>query len=209
MKRLLYKVFSVTIGMIVSASSAITAGEAQEQETQTNETDCQYECSPPVAGIAKELIEAASGRDSSRNAVIQHLSIEKLEPYSVWTDEERYLLAKLAMAEAESESFECKELVIKTVLNRVDNAKFPYSIHDVIYQYDPIKDVYQFSCVGDGRFYSVEPNEECFEAVQNVENYGYKDSAGALYFENCEDEDNWHSRNLEFLYQCDSMRFYK
>ena len=203
MKRLLYKVFSASMGIVLSSSS-ITAGE-----TQADKTDYQYGCSYPVAGIARELMEAISGEDSIEKDLIQPISIEKLEPYSVWTDEERYLLAKIAMAEAESESLECKELVIKTVLNRADNAEFPYNIHDVIYQYDAIKDVYQFSCVGDGRFYSVEPNEDCFEAVRNVELYGYKDSAGALYFENCDDEDNWHSRNLKFLYQCDSMRFYK
>lgn len=29
------------------------------------------------------------------------------------------------------------------------------------------------------------------------------------YFENCTDEDNWHSRNLEYLYESEGIRFYK
>ena len=37
----------------------------------------------------------------------------------------------------------------------------------------------------------------------------YDYSGGATYFENCADEDNWHSRNLEFLYESEGIRFYK
>ena len=37
--------------------------------------------------------------------------------------------------------------------------------------------------------------------------YDYSD--GALYFESCAEEENWHSKNLEFLYQSEDLRFYK
>jgi len=70
--------------------------------------------------------------------------------------------------------------------------------------------VYQFSPLTQGgSWYNTEPTEEAYIAVENVLNSMYDYSGGALYFESCEDEDNWHSRNLEFLYQSEDMRFYK
>lgn len=51
-----------------------------------------------------------------------------------WTEEETYLLARLAMAEAEGCSIQCKTLIIMSVLNRVESDLFPGNIHDVIYQ---------------------------------------------------------------------------
>lgn len=125
-----------------------------------------------------------------------------------WDEEDSYLLAKIAMAEAEGESLHTKTLVILTVLNRVHSDEFPDTIKEVIFQ--EYKGVYQFSPVmPGGRWWRVEPNEECYEAVEFVLTATYDYSEGALYFESCKDEDNWHSRNLEFLYESDGMRFYK
>lgn len=52
-----------------------------------------------------------------------------------WDEKESYLLAKIAMAEAEAEDTEGKALVMLVVLNRVlgDN-EFPDTIEEVIYQ---------------------------------------------------------------------------
>ena len=63
------------------------------------------------------------------------------------------------MAEAESETDIGKRLVIDTILNRVDSELFPNDIYDVIYQED------QFSCMWDGRFYDVWPDEDVQELV--------------------------------------------
>ena len=125
------------------------------------------------------------------------------------SEDDKYLLAKIAMAEAEGESFKTKIFVILTVLNRADsnNKCFPNTIKEVIFEES--KGVYQFSSViPGGRWWRVEPNEECWEAV-NVVN-GMKDDItfGALYFEACSGE-SWHSKNLEFLFKSDNTRFYK
>lgn len=125
-----------------------------------------------------------------------------------WSSYDSYLLAKIAMAEAEGESLQGKTLVIMVVLNRVQSDGFPDTIEDVIYQCSK-SGVYQFSCIGDGRWDRVEPNQECYEAVWLVQQALYDYSEGALYFESCANEDNWHSRNLEFLYQEGAHRFYK
>lgn len=120
-----------------------------------------------------------------------------------WSVEDSYLLAKIAMAEAEGCNTRTKTLIILCVLNRVSSDEFPDTIHDVIFQTN------QFSPIDNGRWDRVEPNEDCYEAVKIVMEAKYDYSGGATYFENCADEDNWHSRNLEFLYESEGIRFYK
>ena len=125
-----------------------------------------------------------------------------------WNEKEEYLLAKIAMAEAEGENLYTKTFVILTVLNRVHSNQFGNTIKEVIFE--KIGNTYQFSPVmPNGRWWNIEPNEECYEAVQVVKEAMYDYSGGALYFESCSNEDNWHSRNLEYLYQNGNMRFYK
>lgn len=120
-----------------------------------------------------------------------------------WSVEDSYLLAKIAMAEAEGCNTRTKTLIILCVLNRVKSDEFPDTIHDVIFQTN------QFSPIDNERWDRVEPNEDCWEAVKVVMEAKYDYSGGATYFESCSDEDNWHSRNLEFLYESEGIRFYK
>lgn len=123
-----------------------------------------------------------------------------------WTEKEKYLLAKLAMAEAEGENTQTKTLIIMCVLNRVESKTFPNTIEEVIYQGN------QFSPITDGRWDRVEPDEDCYETVKVVQEAQYDCSGGALYFEAHSDgnvEDSWHNRNLEYLYQSNHTRFYK
>lgn len=51
-----------------------------------------------------------------------------------WDSDDAYRLAKIAMAEAESEDTEGKALVMLVVLNRVWSDEFPDTIEDVIFQ---------------------------------------------------------------------------
>lgn len=120
-----------------------------------------------------------------------------------WSAKESYLLARIAMAEAEGCNTQTKTLIIMCVLNRVQSDEFPDTIEEVIFQEN------QFSPIDNGRWDRVEPNEDCWEAVKVVMEAKYDYSGGATYFESCDDEDNWHSRNLEFLYESDGIRFYK
>ena len=120
-----------------------------------------------------------------------------------WSEKERYLLARIAMAEAEGCNTQTKTLIIMCVLNRVWSDEFPDTIEEVIFQKN------QFSPISNGRWDRVEPNEDCYEAVRIVMEAEYDYSEGAMYFEDCADEDNWHSRNLELLYESEGVRFYK
>lgn len=119
-----------------------------------------------------------------------------------WSAEESVMLVKIAMSEAESEGVEGKALVMCVVLNRVHSSGFPGTVEEVIFQ------PRQFPPVSEGgRYYTTEPDGECYEALELVEG-GWDESVGALYFESC-DGDSWHSDNLEFLYQLGNHKFYR
>lgn len=120
-----------------------------------------------------------------------------------WDADDAYLLAKIAMAEAEGESIQGKSLVILVVLNRVWHEDFPDTISDVIFEEN------QFEPVSNGRWDMVEPDEDCWEALWLVETSQYDYSDGALYFESVDSDSTWHSRNLQFLYQVGNHKFYK
>lgn len=176
---------------------------------------CEYEndayfCLLPntevASTIASKTIEApvvVSGTDD-----VDDLENKVQYPYSKdWSAEDEYLLAKIAMAEAESNDIYVKAAVISVVLNRTYSQDFPNSIYDVIFEKNP-NGLYQFSPIGNGRWDKVEPNEECYKAVELVEASICDFSQGALYFEDCSG-DSWHSRNLQLLFELDGMRFYK
>lgn len=111
-----------------------------------------------------------------------------------------YCLAKIAMAEAENQDTEGKALVMLVVLNRVKSAGFPDSVRKVIYQNG------QFSPVSNGRYDSVEPDKDCWMALDMVQN-GWNESRGALYFESKSDS-TWHEDNLQFLFKHGEHYFY-
>ena len=132
--------------------------------------------------------------------------------YSMDLDEEEtYMLAKLAMAEAEGESIEGKAMVIMVVLNRVNTEGFPDSIQEVIFESNEKTGVYQFSPVEiGGRWWRVEPNEECWKALELVMSEGWDESEGSLYFEATSNgEGTWHSKNLEYTKTVGKHNFYK
>ena len=112
------------------------------------------------------------------------------------------MLAKLAMAEAESEDTEGKALVMLVVLNRVwDDEEFPDTIEEVIYQPG------QFSPISNGRFDRVEPDADCWAALDLIMQDKWDESHGATYFES-KSESTWHSENLTFLFRHGKHYFY-
>lgn len=119
-----------------------------------------------------------------------------------WNSDAVYKLAKLAMAEAESEDTEGKALVMLVVLNRVWDDEFPDTIEEVIFQKG------QFSPISNGRYDEVEPDEDCYRALQLIQTDGWDKSRGATYFESKSDS-TWHSENLTFLFKHGKHYFYK
>ena len=127
--------------------------------------------------------------------------VEEATPKYDLSDYEKELLTKIAMAEAENQDTEGKALVMLVVLNRAfgDNS-FPDNIEDVIYAKN------QFSPVGEGRFESIVPNDDCWDALGMVLE-GWDESQGALYFES-RSSSTWHQDNLRFLFKHQDHYFY-
>lgn len=165
-----------------------------------NDSDKEYE-----ASMVYEEVEAEK---EVTDDVIKEVVAEKetevtdeenVQEY-VFTEEEAYLLCKIAMAEAESEDTYGKALVICVVLNRVASEEFPDTIEEVIYQSG------QFTPISNGRWDAVVPDEDCIYALQLVRR-GWDDSCGALYFES-NGTTSWHKDNLDFLFQYGNHYFY-
>lgn len=182
----------------VSTASGVTAGVTeviQQNMTQYQSAQGSYEVNTMKPITTKEP-------EITKEPVIEKTTNDSLIQSKDWDADDSYLLAKIAMAEAEGEDVEGKALVILVVLNRVWTDEFLGTIHDVIYQKS------QFSPIANGRFDRVEPDEECYEALEMVMS-GWDESRGALYFESEKNADNWHSRHLDYLFTHGGHRFYK
>lgn len=197
----------VALGMLSSAIIVFAKGNSKSEEIAPIPTVQKVSIE-----VEKEIIQETPTPTIEQETEVEEVMGSQYPEFSYskdWDYEDSYLLAKIAMAEAEGENIQTKTLVILTVLNRVHSDGFPDTIYDVIFQYNPESDVYQFSPVmPGGRWWTTEPNEDCWEAVKVVMEAQYDYSGGALFFESC-DRDSWHSKNLTFLYQSGKMRFYK
>lgn len=184
------------VALSVIACFSLSAQEV-EQTPSENENDTDYVATPKmISAEMKACLHYVDDTISSgRTFCVQETSTLLL------TDEEKYLLAKIAMAEAESEDIQGKALVMLVVLNRAKSEKFPNTIEDVIYQQ------HQFSPVASGIFELIEPNDDCWEALSLIMENGWDESMGATYFESKSDS-TWHMENLHFLFKYGGHYFY-
>ncbi len=196
-------VFSVVAVITLAALSAVafasslagtSADEISEQRT-VSETAAAID--PETTTEPRQTVAEIAPTEKTTEVPYQSL-VASMD----WDAEESYLLAKIAMAEAESEDTEGKALVMLVVLNRVwDDEEFPDTIEEVIYQPG------QFSPISNGRFDEVEPDEDCWAALDFITVGKWDESYGATYFESKSDS-TWHSENLVFLFQHGKHYFY-
>ena len=199
-KNMIWHIIIITIIMIIALCNMPRVVIAENENTSKNvsESYSNKTTTPYVYNLT--TFEPQAEEESSDVEVDYYPEFKYSKD---WSAQESYLLAKIAMAEAEGCNTQTKTLIIMCILNRVWSDEFPDTIEEVIFQEN------QFSPIDNGRWDRVEPNEDCYEAVKVVMEAKYDYSGGATYFENCADEDNWHSRNLEFLYESEGIRFYK
>lgn len=106
-------------------------------------------------------------------------------------------LMLIAQAEAEGEGVEGKAAVMRVVLNRVEDDRYPDTITEVIF------DKKQFSTASSGgRIFNITPDAECAEAVELIES-GWDKTQGAIYFNSC------GSVPGKYLTKIGGHRFYK
>lgn len=197
-KNMIWHIIIITIIMIIALCNMPRVIAEKEDTSKVSESYSNKTTTPYVSNLV--TFEPQTEEESSDVEVDYYPEFTYSKD---WSAKESYLLARIAMAEAEGCNTQTKTLIIMCVLNRVWSDEFPDTIEEVIFQEN------QFSPIDNGRWDRVEPNEDCYEAVKVVMEAKYDYSGGATYFENCADEDNWHSRNLEFLYESEGIRFYK
>lgn len=198
-KNMIWHIIIITIIMIIALCNMPRVVIAEKEDTsKVSESYSNKTTTPYVSNLV--TFEPQTEEESSEVEVDYYPEFTYSKD---WSAKESYLLARIAMAEAEGCNTQTKTLIIMCVLNRVWSDEFPDTIEEVIFQEN------QFSPIDNGRWDRVEPNEDCYEAVKVVMEAKYDYSGGATYFESCDDEDNWHSRNLEFLYESEGIRFYK
>ena len=199
-KNMIWHIIIITIIMIIVLCNMprVVIAEKEDTSKSVSESYSNKTTTPYVYNLT--TFEPQTEEESSEVEVDYYPEFTYSKD---WSAKESYLLAKIAMAEAEGCNTQTKTLIIMCVLNRVWSDEFPDTIEEVIFQEN------QFSPIDNGRWDRVEPNEDCYEAVKVVMEAKYDYSGGATYFESCSDEDNWHSRNLEFLYESQGIRFYK
>lgn len=199
-KNMIWHIIIITIIMIIVLCNMprVVIAEKEDTSKSVSESYSNKTTTPYVYNLT--TFEPQTEEESSEVEVDYYPEFTYSKD---WSAKESYLLARIAMAEAEGCNTQTKTLIIMCVLNRVWSDEFPDTIEEVIFQEN------QFSPIDNGRWDRVEPNEDCYEAVKVVMEAKYDYSGGATYFENCADEDNWHSRNLEFLYESEGIRFYK
>lgn len=153
--------------------------------------------------IKAEQAEDAAIADAIRQAQERQASgsAQTLIKSKDWGADDAYMLANIAMAEAEGEDTEGKALVILVVLNRVWSDGFPDTIEEVITQSR------QFTAYENGRYDRVEPSEDCYRALELVEQ-GWDESQGAMYFERTSTESTWHNTTLKKLFTHGNHTFY-
>lgn len=193
-KRINLKILGIML-IIISASCICMAAVKKEDEPEPLPEAAETATEEP------EKVQVVFIREERPTAKEEHSTD--------WDAHESYLLARIAMAEAEGESTEGKAMVIRTVLNRVWDDDFPGTIEDVIFE---IKDgVFQFSSVMPGeRYWNVEPDADCYKALYMVMVDHWDESEGALYFEATSNgEGTWHSKNLEYIKTVGNHNFYK
>ena len=198
-KNMIWHIIIITIIMIIAlCNMPRVIAEKEDASKSVSESYSNKTTTPYVSNLV--TFEPQAEEESSEVEVDYYPEFTYSKD---WSAKESYLLARIAMAEAEGCNTQTKTLIIMCVLNRVWSDEFPDTIEEVIFQEN------QFSPIDNGRWDRVEPNEDCYEAVKVVMEAKYDYSGGATYFENCADEDKWHSRNLEFLYESEGIRFYK
>ncbi len=124
------------------------------------------------------------------------------------TDSDTYLLAQLINAEAKGEPFAGQVAVGAVVLNRLFDPDFPKTIRDVVYQYDPDTDTYQFEPVQNGAI-NEQPCPSAIRAAQAALS-GWDPTGGALFFYNpVKAASSFFESALTYLKQIGRHAFYK
>ena len=187
------------------------------KETQPFEkTMFEVELNQVMLANEKEYMVEISRVMSSEQRVLTYAVLDKVIPETAeavgvisLSLEDYENLLRIVEAEAGGEDEIGKILVANVILNRVECDSFPNTVSEVIFQKS--NGVFQFSPVGDGRFYTVKVSEATIQAVNKALS-GEDYSQGALYFAARKYADSscmrWFDENLTFLFEHGGHEFF-
>jgi len=112
----------------------------------------------------------------------QSINLSAPKKQSFISAEDKDLMARLVRAEAQGEPYAGKVAVATVVLNRLDHADFPDTIHDVIYETYENKKYYAFSPVENGEI-NKPADKDSIKAVEEAIDFRGK-GKGSLFFYN-------------------------
>lgn len=186
------KVYAVDAAMILLAAQVTVVLKADNKAEASTYTATQ--------AVQDEYIETGSDTEIPESDA-EYVSASENDQN--WNNKDSDILLRIAMAEAEGEGTEGKALVMKVVLNRVEDREFPNSVEGVVFQpgqFEPVLD--------DGRYWNVEPDAECYKALYMVQCENWDDTEGALYF--CRTGSSpWMGNNTEYLFTMGNHSFYR
>lgn len=121
-------------------------------------------------------------------------------------DEQEYeTLLKIVEAEAGCEDETGRMLVANVILNRVNDERFPDTVHDVVYQ--RLGGHAQFSPTANGTIDTVKISDATIEAVEKVL-AGADESDGAFFFRAVYCKSGWFDRKLTRVVEHGNHIFY-
>lgn len=154
---------------------------------------------PPIEIIETEPIKYLTDYQLS---LLYSLKSEIKKPDVIdLTQDEAWLLMKIAVAEAGYDDYVGQSYIMQTVQNRIESDEFPDTVGEVIFQSK------QFSSVKDGRLEESEPDLDSHYALYLFETQQVK--CDALFFEADWVEDSWQSKHKTKLFTHNGTVYYK
>lgn len=140
-KNMIWHIIIITIIMIIAlCNMPRVIAEKEDTSKSVSESYSNKTTTPYVSNLV--TFEPQTEEESSEVEVDYYPEFTYSKD---WSAEESYLLARIAMAEAEGCNTQTKTLIIMCVLNRVWSDEFPDTIEEVIFQEN------QFSPTDNGR----------------------------------------------------------
>ena len=125
------------------------------------------------------------------------------------SSEDKNIMYRIVEAEAGGEDISGRMLVANVIINRMKSGHYPESVKEVVFAHSG--NVYQFSPVSDGRYYTVDVSKTTREAVDKALE-GEDNSSGAEYFicRSLADKGNasWFDRSLNYLFKYGCHEFF-
>lgn len=161
----------------IAYAAEIEQLKEENEKLEKQLAECKEDCEEKVEKAKQEATVTQQKVRTSNGTTMSRDDIE--------------LIALCTMGEAEGESEYGQRLVIDTILNRLDDSRFPDTISGVIYQEN------QFECMWNGRIERCEITEEMCKLVrEELENrtnydvmlfqmYNYSQWGSPLFKEGC------------------------